>query len=134
LPGGHLEYGETFEQCAQREVLEETGLQIEDAQFSTAVETVFEIEKKHYVTVFVTSHVAPNTNDEPQVWTSYPIAMKDGLTRMMQLLEPDKCESWKWMSFDDVRSLEESSDQRLFEPIRSLINQRPDICAMLDGR
>lgn len=27
-PGGHLEYGESIENCAEREVLEETGLRI----------------------------------------------------------------------------------------------------------
>jgi hypothetical protein len=52
LPGGHLEHGESFEQCAERELLEETGLQIEHAHFVWACNTVFE-SNHHYVTIFV---------------------------------------------------------------------------------
>lgn len=30
FPGGHLEEGETFEECLKREILEETGIEIDD--------------------------------------------------------------------------------------------------------
>lgn len=53
LPGGHLEFGESFEACAERELLEETGLRIRDLKFLTAVNSVFENEGKHYVTIFM---------------------------------------------------------------------------------
>ena len=55
LPGGHLEYGESFVDCAIGETAEETGLEIEDVKYLTAVETVFAEERRHYVTIFVTA-------------------------------------------------------------------------------
>lgn len=55
-PGGHLEYGESFEECARREVLEETGLEVGNIQFRTATNDVFG-EGKHYVTVFVSCEI-----------------------------------------------------------------------------
>lgn len=67
LPGGHLEYGESFSACAARELLEETGIEVEtdDLQYLTTVNTVFEKELLHYVTVAVGCVIADDV--EPKV-------------------------------------------------------------------
>lgn len=57
LPGGHLEFGESWEDCARREVLEETGLQLESIRFETAINSIFGPDS-HYVTIFMHGTVA----------------------------------------------------------------------------
>eukprot|EP00033_Pygsuia_biforma_P001059 GCRY01001206.1.p1 GENE.GCRY01001206.1~~GCRY01001206.1.p1 ORF type:complete len:132 (+),score=9.20 GCRY01001206.1:84-479(+) len=52
LPGGHLEFGESWADCVLREVKEETDLDVVDAQYVTCTNDVFEAEKKHYITLF----------------------------------------------------------------------------------
>ncbi|MCB1119799.1 MAG: NUDIX domain-containing protein [Chlamydiia bacterium] len=77
-PGGHLEFGETFFACAERELLEETGLQGTQFEVVDVTNDHFVEEKLHYVTIFVRCLV---------------------LEGVPQVLEPHKCESWHW--FDD---------------------------------
>jgi 8-oxo-dGTP diphosphatase len=70
VPGGHLEFGETVENCARRETLEETGILLGNIALGPFTNNVFELERKHYVTLFVTSN---SFDGEPKA------------------LEPEKC-------------------------------------------
>ncbi len=95
FPGGHLEFNEAIETCAKREVLEETGLEIQNLRFGPFTNDQFKKEDKHYVTLFV---IADYANGTPQV------------------MEPNKCERWAWFAWDNLPS-------PLFLPIRNLIKQ-----------
>jgi 8-oxo-dGTP diphosphatase len=72
--GGHLEYLESFEECAKRETLEEAGVEIENIRFLCLV-NVKEYAPKHYVDIGL---VADWKSGEPKV------------------MEPEKLESWNW--------------------------------------
>lgn len=94
-PGGHLEYGESFEQAAAREANEETGLMIAENDLKTAGVTndFFEESGKHYVTIVM----------QAQTYYGTP-----------EIKEPDKCAEWRW--FDADRLPEE-----LFLPIANFL-------------
>lgn len=69
LPGGHLEANESFEDCAHREILEETGLHIRNLRFLTATNDVMEAEGKHYVTIFMGAQLSDDSA-QPEVCRS----------------------------------------------------------------
>jgi 8-oxo-dGTP pyrophosphatase MutT (NUDIX family) len=48
-PSGHLDFGETPEQCGIREAHEETGVEVADLTFMAITNHLFEIEQKHYI-------------------------------------------------------------------------------------
>ncbi|KAF9243278.1 hypothetical protein DTO027I6_7615 [Penicillium roqueforti] len=114
LPGGHLDFGESFETCAVRETLEETGLKIQDVRFLTATNSILKAENKHYITIFMGAVCEDGA--EPQV------------------IEPDRCEGWEWISWDELRAYGEEQikagdgfeGRRFFSPLLGLFEQRPD--------
>ncbi|CAL3969975.1 unnamed protein product [Diplocarpon coronariae] len=116
LPGGHLEFGETPEQCAAREVLEETGLTVSNAWVLTATNDIMASEGKHYITLFTVCTRSDNA-DVPR------------------LLEPEKCEGWEWISWKEFLELVERDGEegakRLFVPLLNLVRQRPGIVPLL---
>ncbi|KFA69730.1 hypothetical protein S40285_08116 [Stachybotrys chlorohalonatus IBT 40285] len=110
MPGGHLEYGEDILNCAEREVLEETGLRVRGVKIVTVTNSVFEPEHLHYVTVITYCEVL-EPDAEPRS------------------LEPDKCESWTWMSWDELRALKGDSapGEVLFHPVHKVLDQPLDL-------
>ena len=96
FPGGHLEYAESIEACARRELCEETGLTLVDFSLGPYTNDIFEKEQKHYVTLFVIAH-----RTEGQV----------------QLKEPEKCACWQWFPWSDL-------PHPRFLPITHLLEQK----------
>ncbi|KAK9893424.1 hypothetical protein P389DRAFT_198991 [Cystobasidium minutum MCA 4210] len=121
LPGGHLEFQESFEDCASRELQEETGLKVEpdNVKFLTCTNNILIQDKgKHYVTVFMSVRAPENQE--------------------AQNLEPEKCEGWEWISWQQLldwirqgESMEDSEQhadaRKLFPPMLTLVKTRPDL-------
>lgn len=52
-PGGHLEFGESPEECAIREAKEETDVSITGVEFRAVTNDIFEKSRKHYITIWM---------------------------------------------------------------------------------
>ncbi|KAK4430159.1 Nudix hydrolase 1 [Sesamum alatum] len=86
LPGGHLEFGESFEECAAREVKEETGLDLD-------------IHKIEYLTATNNVHSSPHPL---HIVTILMRAIQADPHQNPQNLEPEKCEGWDWYDWDNL--------------------------------
>eukprot|EP01084_Bolivina_argentea_P320616 556310_1 len=88
LPGGHLEYGESFQQCASRETKEETNLKINESEWKFCFVSNAKIPAKninnpdnHYVDIVMATIYKGNINN-------------------VKNMEPNKTISgWKWFDF-----------------------------------
>jgi 8-oxo-dGTP diphosphatase len=104
FPGGHLEFGESVEECAKREVLEETGLLITNIKYGPFTNDFFGDEQKHYVTLFT--------------FADYSGGVEEAR-------EPEKNECWSWYRWDEL-------PHPLFLPIRNLLRLGMDLKTLLE--
>lgn len=98
FPGGHLEFGESWEACALRETEEETGIQISNLRFITATNDVFSEESRHYVTIYLKG---------------------DYKSGKVTVMEPEKCERWEWFAWDAL-------PEPLFIPVENFLRAMAD--------
>lgn len=80
MAGGHMEYMESFETCAKREVKEETDIEIKNIRFLRLL-NLKDYPPKHYVDIGLLAE-----------W-------KSGNPKVM---EPEKAESWGWYEIDKL--------------------------------
>ena len=102
FPGGHLEHGESVIECAHREVLDETGLNVSGARHFGFTDKQFSVAQKQYLTLYVSCEF---TEGE------------------LQVREPDKCERWQWFDYNQLPA-------PLFEPINIIIEECGDLHAL----
>jgi len=81
LPGGKLDKGEKLLACAKRELQEETGF----------------IAKKIKNLIVVKEWLEDQNHDFVHF-----IFLCNKWTEKLKLMEPDKCESWKWFNVNEI--------------------------------
>lgn len=94
LPGGALEMGETLFACARREVLEETGLSIENLELVSISDDLPGPQAPNH---FVSIGVRATSSGEPTV------------------REPEKCREWRWFPPEKI-------PDSLFRPSKKILN------------
>ncbi|KAF8399190.1 hypothetical protein HHK36_015055 [Tetracentron sinense] len=87
----------SFEECAARELKEETGLDIDNIEFLTVTNNILleEAKPSHSVTVFMRTVMA-------------------GPCQIPQTLEPNKCDGWDWYHWNDL-------PKPLFRPLETMV-------------
>lgn len=80
-PGGKMDFGESFEDTAKREVLEETNLRITNVRLAGVTNDLFPEDEKHFITLWLLSDY------------------EGGEAKIM---EPEKCTAMEWRTFETL--------------------------------
>lgn len=92
MPGGNIEYGETFEEAGIREAKEETGIELSDLEI-ICVQTD-KNEYAHYISVGMIAHSFKGTPEA---------------------IEPDEIVKWEWFDLDNL-------PENIFSPSKKTID------------
>ena len=95
--GGHLEHMESFESCAKRETLEETGLEIENVRF-LCISNLKDYAPKHYVDIGLVA---------------------DWKSGVPQVMEESKIEQWDWYDLDAIPASQFGALSHYFEALKT---------------
>ena len=115
LIGGHMEMGESIEQTAIREVMEETGVEIKNPRYigMTNDNEAFKKDNRHYVNLYVLAEWAGNepTETEPDkltdlIWCDFETLPTPRFVVWDQLLKADFIEEVK-------KALKETSHDKI---------------------
>ncbi len=79
-PGGHLEFGESLEVAARREVMEECGIEVGTLRFAYVL-NVTAYPPKHFV---------------------FFVYQADWISGEPQNIEPEKCYGWDWYALNEL--------------------------------
>ena len=79
MPGGKMEFGETFEEASAREVLEETSIKLKKVEVICVNNE--RIDVAHFVTIGMFS---------------------DDFEGEAQVMEPDEITEWRWFGLDEL--------------------------------
>lgn len=102
-PGGHLEFGERIEECAIRELFEESNLaaQESDVTVYSVNNEIYPENEKHYINITTIIQI---------------------FSGKLENKEPEKLEEWRWMSWDEIKKLWEKN----FLPMQEFIKKYPN--------
>ena len=114
FPGGHLDWNETWEDCLLRELSEECGEKIKVSM------KYFSPERKEF---FVTNDIMPQYNKH--YITIFMVA--DWIDGEPENMEPEKCEGWSWIGFDDLKLLSQEGECANWIPMGLIESYRLEI-------
>ena len=97
-PGGHLEFGESWKDCATREALEEANVTIRSIKFGAVTNDIFKKENKHYIMIAMVA---------------------DYDSGIVKIMEPEKCTDIGWFKWSNL-------PKPLFLPMENLVKQSYD--------